>query len=93
MPQCDSEMAASPKSKNSAFVPSHRLPDILTPPSPQNATLRHEEENINGIKGENDFSGKQWVWLRDPRVAFVRGYVAGKQSNGHLLVECDDGSV
>ncbi|CAN9351237.1 unnamed protein product [Alternaria alternata] len=45
-----------------------------------------EEENeaprLGGIvEGENDFSGKRYVWLRDPTTAF-----------GEFLVQCDNGT-
>ena len=50
-------------------------------------------ERIGGIEGENDFSGKRFVWLRDPNTAFVKGWVVEELDNGQLLVQCDDGSV
>lgn len=50
-------------------------------------------EGYGGIEGENDFSGKRYVWLRDPHVAFVKGWVVEELSDGRLLVQCDDGSV
>lgn len=50
-------------------------------------------EQIRGIEGENDFSGKRYVWLRDPLVAFVKGWVVDELDGGRLLVQCDDGSV
>ena len=50
-------------------------------------------DKIGGIEGENDFSGKRYVWLQDPQSAFVRGWVVEELCNGHLLVQCDDGSV
>lgn len=46
-----------------------------------------------GIEGENDFSGKRYVWLRDPSVAFVKGWIVEELGGGRLLVQCDDGSV
>jgi myosin protein heavy chain len=46
-----------------------------------------------GIAGENsDFSGRRWVWVRDPEKAFVKGEVL-KDDDGMLTVRCDDGSV
>ncbi|KAI4157242.1 MAG: hypothetical protein L6R39_000702 [Caloplaca ligustica] len=50
-------------------------------------------EGARGIEGENDFSGKRYVWLRDPNVAFVKGYVVEELGDGRLLVQCEDGSV
>lgn len=50
-------------------------------------------DTVNGIEGENDFSGKRYVWLRDPEVAFVKGWVVEELPDGILKVQCDDGSV
>lgn len=50
-------------------------------------------DKIGGIEGENDFSGKRYVWLRDPQAAFVRGLVVEELLGGRLHVQCDDGSV
>jgi myosin heavy chain 9/10/11/14 len=48
---------------------------------------------VNGIEGENDFSGKRYVWLKDPNIAFVKGWVVEELGDGKLRVQCDDGSV
>lgn len=50
-------------------------------------------DKVRGIEGENDFSGKRYVWLRDPKNAFVRGWVVEELDGDRLLVQCDDGSV
>jgi myosin heavy chain 9/10/11/14 len=55
--------------------------------------LRKGSEQIKGIEGENDFSGKRYVWLKDVEKAFVRGWVVDELDGGQLLVQCDDGSV
>ncbi|KAH0604680.1 uncharacterized protein H6S33_006348 [Morchella sextelata] len=45
-----------------------------------------------GIAGENsDFSGRRWVWVRDPERAFVKGEVV-LDEDGMLTVRCDDGT-
>lgn len=44
------------------------------------------------VEGENDFSGKRYVWLHDPKNAFVRGWVVEELAGGKLLVQCDDGT-
>ncbi|KAI4109439.1 MAG: hypothetical protein L6R37_000596 [Teloschistes peruensis] len=49
-------------------------------------------EAPGAIEGENDFSGKRYVWLGDPNVAFVKGWVIEELGNDRLLVQCDDGS-
>jgi myosin heavy chain 9/10/11/14 len=48
---------------------------------------------VNGIEGENDFSGKRYVWLKDPATAFVKGWVVEELDAGKLRIQCDDGSV
>jgi myosin protein heavy chain len=55
--------------------------------------MRRGPETIKGIEGENDFSGKRYVWLKDPQTAFVKGWVVEKLGNDQILVQCDDGSV
>ncbi|KAI9664300.1 MAG: hypothetical protein M1829_005855 [Trizodia sp. TS-e1964] len=47
---------------------------------------------VQGIEGENDFSGKRYVWLKDTQTAFVRGWVVEEGLEGQLIVQCDDGS-
>ena len=49
-------------------------------------------DRIKGIEGENDFSGKRYVWLRDSQEAFKRGWVIEELAAGQLIVQCDDGS-
>lgn len=50
-------------------------------------------DKVRGIEGENDFSGKRYVWLKDSTAAFVRGWVVEELEQDMLLVQCDDGSV
>lgn len=57
------------------------------------AELQREDERVGGIEGENDFSGKRYVWLRDPLSAFIKGWVIEELDGGRLLIQCDDGSV
>ncbi|KAI5791882.1 myosin heavy chain [Geopyxis carbonaria] len=46
-----------------------------------------------GIAGESsDFSGRRWVWVRDPDKAFVKGEVLHDDGDGILTVRCGDGS-
>ncbi|KAF2207092.1 hypothetical protein CERZMDRAFT_51806 [Cercospora zeae-maydis SCOH1-5] len=49
-------------------------------------------ERVKAIEGENDFSGKRYVWLHDPEAAFVRGLVIEELSEGMLRVQCDNGA-
>ena len=55
--------------------------------------LRRSIDVVKGIEGENDFSGKRYVWLKDPQAAFVKGWVVEEMDGGKILVQCDDGSV
>lgn len=50
-------------------------------------------EAVRSIEGENDFSGKRYVWLNDPDMAFVKGWVVEELQGNQILVQCDDGSV
>ncbi|KAH0388419.1 class V myosin, partial [Aureobasidium melanogenum] len=50
------------------------------------------QEKVGGIEGENDFSGKRYVWVKDAEQAFVRGWVIEDLADSHLRVQCDDGS-
>ncbi|EPS37839.1 hypothetical protein H072_8478 [Dactylellina haptotyla CBS 200.50] len=44
----------------------------------------------HGLEG-TDFSGKRWVWVKDPERAFIKGWV-DKEEDNTLVVICDDGS-
>jgi myosin protein heavy chain len=55
--------------------------------------MRKHTDTVKGIEGENDFSGKKYVWLKDPQTAFVKGWVVEELGGNRLLVQCDDGSV
>jgi myosin protein heavy chain len=55
--------------------------------------MQRGEEAVNGIEGENDFSGKRYVWLKDPQMAFVKGWIVEELEDNQILVQCDDGSV
>ncbi|TDZ21323.1 Myosin type-2 heavy chain 1 [Colletotrichum orbiculare MAFF 240422] len=54
--------------------------------------MRRGSDTVRGIEGENDFSGKRYVWIKDPQVAFVRGWVVEELESNRLLVQCDDGT-
>lgn len=55
--------------------------------------MRKPTDVVRGIEGENDFSGKRYVWIKDPQVAFVKGWVVEELGGNRILVQCDDGSV
>jgi myosin protein heavy chain len=50
------------------------------------------KNDITGIEGENDFSGKRYVWIKDPEQAFIKAWIIEEKEDGLLLVQCDDGS-
>ncbi|KAK3371877.1 P-loop containing nucleoside triphosphate hydrolase protein [Podospora didyma] len=54
--------------------------------------LQKHADTVKGIEGENDFSGKKYVWLKDPQTAFVKGWVVEELGGSRILVQCDDGS-
>lgn len=56
-------------------------------------TRRAGHDAVKGIEGENDFSGKRYVWLKDPQNAFVKGWVVEELGGNRMLVQCDDGTV
>jgi myosin heavy chain 9/10/11/14 len=55
--------------------------------------MKRSPEKLNGIDGENDFSGKRYVWIRDPATAFVKGWIVEELGGNQILVQCEDGSV
>lgn len=57
------------------------------------AELHEDDKRLGGFEGENDFSGKRYVWLRDAQSAFLKGWIVEDYNDGRLLVQCDDGSV
>ncbi|PFH57689.1 hypothetical protein XA68_14682 [Ophiocordyceps unilateralis] len=53
---------------------------------------RRSQSTVDGIEGENDFSGRRYVWLKDPQQAFIRGWVIGELPDNRLQVQIDDGT-
>ncbi|KAL7795837.1 putative myosin type II heavy chain [Trichoderma ceciliae] len=54
--------------------------------------LRQNQDAVNSIEGENDFSGKRYVWLKDPQEAFVKGWVIEELEDNKILVQTDKGA-
>jgi myosin protein heavy chain len=75
-------------SKNAIAVSSTFAPSFIN-----TEEMRKVPETIKGIEGENDFSGKRYVWLKDPQAAFVKGWIVEEREDNQILVQCDDGSV
>ena len=47
---------------------------------------------MRGIEGENDLTGKRYVWVQDPESAFIRGEVIEEMADGTLRIMFDNGS-
>lgn len=54
--------------------------------------MRKSEDRISAIEGENDFSGKRYVWVKDPEKAFVRGWIIEELPGKKVLVQFENGS-
>ncbi|KFH42055.1 Myosin type-2 heavy chain-like protein [Hapsidospora chrysogenum ATCC 11550] len=54
---------------------------------------RWSPDPVKGIEGENDFSGKRYVWVKDAETAFVKGWVVDELEGSRVRVQCDDGTV
>lgn len=72
---------------------SHLSSNTFAPQFIKTEELQRAGEKVGRIEGENDFSGKRYVWLRDPELAFVRGWVVEELEGSRVVVQCDDGSV
>ena len=66
-------------------------PGTFAPQFIKSTEMQRLGESIGGIEGENDFSGKRYVWLRDPKAAFIKGWVVEERGNDRLLVQYEDG--
>lgn len=55
--------------------------------------MRQNQDAVKSIEGENDFSGKRYVWLKDPQEAFVKGWVIEELEDNKILVQTDNGAV
>ena len=55
--------------------------------------MRRSPDAVSGIEGENDFSGKRYVWLKDPQQAFVKGWIIEDLDGNRIRVQCEDGKV
>ena len=78
------------RSSSKASIPG---PGTFAPSFIKTEEMQRGSELVKGIEGENDFSGKRYVWLKDPEAAFVRGWIVEDLAGNQILVQCDDGSV
>ncbi|KAH9218314.1 hypothetical protein DL95DRAFT_385721, partial [Leptodontidium sp. 2 PMI_412] len=77
------------RSNSKAVLPSS---NTFAPSFIKSEEMQRGVDTVKGIEGENDFSGKRYVWLKDPNTAFVKGWVVEELEDNHILVQCDDGS-
>lgn len=49
--------------------------------------------DVRVAEGENDLSGKRYIWMRDDEKAFVKGWVLEELPDGMLRAQCEDGTV
>ena len=54
--------------------------------------FRGSEDKVSSIEGENDFSGKRYVWVKDAEKAFIRGWIVEDLSDQRVLVQFENGS-
>ena len=81
------------RGRSNSIRNSHTSSSTFAPSFIKSEDLQSGSETINGIEGENDFSGKRFLWLRDQETAFIKGFVVEDREDGMLLIQCDDGSV
>ena len=79
---------SSPKT-TSTFAPNFISAKNTTGSAQPGDESAYEPTTIDGA----DFSGKRWVWVKDPERAFIKGHVTEEDSEGNLTVLCDDHSV
>ncbi|KAF8463849.1 P-loop containing nucleoside triphosphate hydrolase protein [Kalaharituber pfeilii] len=82
------------RTTTSTFAPGFiRTVDQLPHGRPRSGTLdsKHGSAQSTAPPGASDFSGKRWVWVKDPTVAFVKAEVI-EDDNGMLTVRCEDGT-
>jgi myosin heavy chain 9/10/11/14 len=87
-PNGDVQARNWPNSKNGTPTSNTFAPSFI-----RTDEVKRGPEPLNGIDGENDFSGKRYVWLKDSVAAFVKGWIVEELDGNRILVQCDDGSV
>ncbi|KAL2002862.1 hypothetical protein VTN02DRAFT_5699 [Thermoascus thermophilus] len=84
--------AANGRGRSNSSRPNAEASGTFAPQFIKSEELRRGADQVKGLEGENDFSGKRYVWMRDLEKAFIRGLVLEEREGGMLLVQCDDGS-
>jgi myosin protein heavy chain len=47
---------------------------------------------VERIEGENDFSGKKYVWVKNSDCVFIQGWITEGDSGEFSLIQCEDGT-
>ena len=80
--------------KQAQHSPQHSRSDSTGTFTPKfiNALSARNSGSTESARDLAEFSGKRWVWLKDDRLAFVKGWVT--EDNGDTLqVRCDNEGV
>lgn len=85
--------ARTSRQRSNSTRSSNQTSNTFAPKFIKTEEAQGKSEETSGIEDEHDFSGKRYVWLRDPETAFVKGWIVEDLENGRILVQCDDGSV
>lgn len=65
-------------------------------PASVNSLFKDRSQGTDTVSGSSvqdaEFAEKRWVWLRDDKQAFIKGFVVSELSNNMLKVRCADDS-
>ncbi|KAK9467953.1 P-loop containing nucleoside triphosphate hydrolase protein [Lipomyces arxii] len=88
-----------PHGRNFTSTPASKRTHTFTPTQIKSALKPRDDVDENSQVGaaavdgaQSEFSGKQWVWLTDPKTAFTKGFVTEEDTDGMLRVRCTDDS-
>jgi len=90
-----SSSTPSPKhlhSRTDSLTSSSPSTGTFTPKFINNLNTSHHSQSTDSARDLAEFSGKRWVWLKDDKLAFVKGWVVDDHGDT-LLVRCDNESV
>jgi len=84
---------ASTRARSNSYRSNAPATGTFAPQFIKSDEIQNGLDTVRGIEGENDFSGKRYVWLKDANAAFVKGWIVEELPDNRLIVQCDDGSV
>ena len=87
------ERSDSSRQRSNSYRSSAHGSGTFAPKFIKSEEMQRPMPRVDGIEGEIDFSGKRYVWLRDPATTFMKGWVVEELPDGYLRIQCDDGSV